>query len=75
MNTNRYYFSGKVSKPMRFKTMELLDAWDFQSDAKSIYIEPLEGGLNNVNLILNNGSDKWVLKNSTTGSRAIWGCS
>ncbi len=47
---------------MQHKSMELLDAWDFQSDAKFIYIEPLEGGLNNVNLSLNNGSDKWVLK-------------
>lgn len=47
---------------MQVQSMELLDAWNFQSDARSIYIEPLEGGLNNVNLILTIRSDKWVLK-------------
>lgn len=62
LDIDRYNFSGCVPDSVRIQAMELLDGWKFQSDADSLYIEPLEGGLNNVNLIISDTTNRWVLK-------------
>lgn len=58
----KYRFSNNVPDLIRTHTVELLERWQFGLGSDAIFVEPLEGGLNNTNLILSNAIEKWVLK-------------
>ena len=62
MKNSKYHFDNAVSESTRRQVINLLDEWRFQDQVDQIYIAPLKGGANNVNLILAAGSGRWVLK-------------
>ena len=61
-NDVEYTFEAAIDCSTRELVTRLLDGWKFKSEDQQIHIESLEGGANNVNLILNAGSDRSVLK-------------
>ena len=61
-NNARYKFDTSVDKPTQDQVAQLLGGWDFEPDAQCINIKLLEGGANNVNLILSAESKQRVLK-------------
>lgn len=59
---SRYKFEASVDEATQVQVAQLLDNWDFEPQEQLINIKPLEGGANNVNLILSTESEQWVLK-------------
>ena len=58
----RYEFETSIDESTQEQVTLLLDNWNFQPQKPLINIQPLEGGANNVNLILGTDSEQWVLK-------------
>jgi len=60
--SSRYNFETSVDDSIQAQVAQLLDDWNFQPEVQLFNIKPLEGGANNVNLILSTESEHWVLK-------------
>jgi hypothetical protein len=56
--SSRYKIETSVDESVQTQVTQLLDNWNFQPEVQLFRIKPLEGGANNVNLLLSTESNQ-----------------